>query len=105
MAVGDGDADSVGVDEGVTVGEGDAVAVGVAVGVRVGVGVEVAVGVSVAVGVGVGPKPNPDWQPAKQAANNADRMRIRAGSARSGILGISHRRDTEMCCLDIVCRL
>ena len=105
MAVGDGEEVSVGVDDGVAVGEGDAVAVGVALGVRVGVGVNVAVGVSVAVGVGVGPKPNPGWQAAKHAANSIDRMRIRAGRARSGILGISHRRDTEMRCVDIVCRL
>ena len=105
VAVGDGVDVEVGVDDGVTVGVGDAVAVEVGLGVRVGVGVNVAVGVSVAVGVGVGPKPNPGWQPARHAANSAARVRTKTGSARPGSLGISHRRDTELCCLDIVCRL
>jgi hypothetical protein len=69
------------------------------------VGVNVAVGVSVAVGVGVGPKPNPGWQPARHAANSAARVRTKTGSAQPDSLGLSHRRDTELRCLDIVCRL
>ena len=86
MVVGDGVDVEVGVDDGVAVGVGDAVAVGVGLGVRVGVGVNVAVGVSVAVGVGVGPKLNPDWQPARHAANSAARVRTKTGMARLGIL-------------------